>query len=61
MNVNFHPEKLFDWNDPQWVAVLRALPDGGARAVVGLVLSLVIVALLLRLEGLWPRRLSSVG
>ena len=61
VNVNFHPEKLFDWSDPQWVAVLRALPDGGARAVVGLVLSLVIVALLLRLEGLWPRRLSSVG
>ena len=59
VNVNFHPEKLFDWSDPQWLAVLRALPSGGARAAAGLVLSLFVVALLLRLEGLWPRRLSS--
>jgi hypothetical protein len=59
VNVNFHPEKLFDWSDPQWLAVLRALPSGGVRAATGLALSLVIVALLLRLEGLWPRRLSS--
>ena len=60
VNVNFHPEKLFDWSDPQWLAVLRALPNGGARAAAGLALSLFLVALLLRLEGLWPRRLSSV-
>ena len=60
VNVNFHPEKLFDWADPQWLAVLRALPSGGVRAAVGLALSLLIVALLLRLEGLWPRRLSSM-
>jgi hypothetical protein len=59
VNVNFHPERLFDWSDPQWLAVLRAVPNGGARAVVAGVLSLVILALLLRLEGLWPRRLSS--
>lgn len=59
VNVNFHPEKLLDWSDPQWLAVLRALPSGGVRAATGLVLSLVIVALLLRVEGLWPRRLSS--
>lgn len=61
VNVNFHPEKLFDWGDPQWLAVLRSLPDGGARAIVAAVLSLAIVALLLRLEGVWPRRLSSVA
>jgi hypothetical protein len=59
VNVNFHPEKLFDWSDPQWLAVLRALPNGGARAAVALALSLFVIALLLRLEGLWPRRLSS--
>jgi len=59
VNVNFHPEKLLDWIDPQWLAVLRALPSGGARAAIGLGLSLLVIALLLRLEGLWPRRLSS--
>ena len=59
VNVNFHPEKLFDWSDPQWLAVLRALPNGGVRAAIALALSLFVVALLLRLEGLWPRRLSS--
>ncbi|HEX6062376.1 MAG TPA: hypothetical protein VF001_09935, partial [Candidatus Limnocylindria bacterium] len=59
VNVNFHPEKLLDWSDPQWLAVLRALPNGGVRAAIGLALSLLVIALLLRLEGLWPRRLSS--
>ena len=61
VNVNFHPEKLFDWSDPQWLAVLRALPNGGARVAVAFALSLLIVALILRLEGLWPRRLSSTA
>jgi len=59
VNVNFHPERLLDWSDPQWLAVLRALPSSGVRAAVGLALSLLVIALLLRLEGLWPRRLSS--
>ena len=58
-NVNFAPERIFDWSDPQWLAVLRALPSGGGRALAGTVLSLVILALLFRLEGVWPRRLSS--
>jgi hypothetical protein len=61
VNVNFHPEKLLDWSDPQWLAVLRALPNGGVRAAVALALSLFVLALLLRLEGLWPRRLSSTA
>ena len=59
VNVNFEPSRLFDWGDPQWLAVLRALPDGGPRAAIALLLSLGIVALLLRHEGAWPRRLSS--
>jgi len=59
VNVNFSPGRLMDWSDPQWLAVLRALPGGGARAVAGMLLSLAVVALLLRLEGVWPRRLSS--
>jgi hypothetical protein len=61
VNVNFQPEKLFDWSDPQWLAVLRVLPNGGPRAAVALALSLVIIALILRLEGLGPRRLSSTA
>ncbi len=59
VNVNFVPSRLFDWSDPQWLAVLRALPQGGPRALIALVLSLGILTLLLRLEGVWPRRLSS--
>lgn len=59
VNVNFSPSRLMDWSDPQWLAVLRALPGGGTRAVAGMLLSLAVVALLLRLEGVWPRRLSS--
>ena len=61
VNVNFSPGRLMDWSDPQWLAVLRALPGGGLRAMVGVLLSLVIIALLFRLEGVWPRRLSSKG
>lgn len=59
VNVNFAPDRLLDWSDPQWLAVLRALPGGGARALTALLLSVVLVALLLRLEGIWPRPLSS--
>jgi len=50
LNVNFAPERLFDWADPQWLAVLRALPAGGARVLVAFVLSTAAVAVLLRLE-----------
>ena len=59
VNVNFVPARLLDWSDPQWLAVLRALADGGPRMVIALLLSAAIVALLLRLEGVWPLRLSS--
>lgn len=49
-NVNFAPARLFDWSDPQWLAVLRDLPAGGATAAAGAVLSVAAVAVLLRLE-----------
>lgn len=49
-NVNFAPERLFDWGDPQWLAVLGDLPAGGVRALVAAVLSAVVVALLIRQE-----------
>jgi len=55
VNVNFAPQRLFDWGDPQWLAVLRALPAGGARVLVALVLSAALVALLIRLEGVRMR------
>lgn len=62
VNVNFHPERLFDWADPQWLAVLVSLPGSGPRALAGLVLSLAALALLLRVEGILVRRpLSSAG
>ncbi|HEX9268374.1 MAG TPA: hypothetical protein VF998_00900 [Candidatus Limnocylindria bacterium] len=60
--VNFHPERLFDWSDPQWLAVLRSLPSGGARAAVAALLSIAVLALLLRLERVRPfARLSSTA
>ncbi len=49
-NVNFFPERLFDWSDPQWLAVLADLPAGGSRAVAAAVLSALAVGILLRLE-----------
>jgi hypothetical protein len=51
LNVNFHPERLLDWSDPQWLAVLRSLPAHAPRAAAAAVLSALVVAVLLRLEG----------
>ena len=50
VNVNFVPDRLFDWSDPQWLAVLTDLPAGGARAALAAALSLLVVGVLLRLE-----------
>ena len=62
INVNFHPERLFDWADPQWLAVLVTLPAAGPRALAGLILSLATVGILLRVEGIAHLRpLSSSG
>jgi hypothetical protein len=49
-NVNFAPERLLDWADPQWAAVFADLPSGGARALVAAALSAAVVAVLVRLE-----------
>ncbi|MDP9265193.1 MAG: hypothetical protein M3O91_03605 [Chloroflexota bacterium] len=52
LNVNFHPERLLDWSDPQWLAVIRALPAGGVRVVAAAALTLLVLALLFRIEAL---------
>jgi hypothetical protein len=56
VNVNDDPSKLFSWGDPQWLAVLQALPAGGLRAIVGFVLTALVLVFLLRVEGLLARR-----
>src|SRR5439155_1560781 len=48
--INFDPSPLFSWTDPQWLAVLAALPAGGSRVIAGGLLSMLVVALFLRLE-----------
>lgn len=56
VNVNDDPSRLFSWSDPQWLAVLRAVPEGGARAAVAAALSLLALLLLARVEGLLASR-----
>jgi len=53
-SVNFDPSRLFDWGDPQWLAVLAALPSGGPRVVVAASLTALILVLLLRFERVLP-------
>ena len=50
INVNVDPSKLFSWADPQWLAVLRMLPDGGPKVAAAGVLSLLLIVLLVRIE-----------
>ncbi|MGH2493036.1 MAG: hypothetical protein ACRDF9_16185, partial [Candidatus Limnocylindria bacterium] len=33
-HINVDPSRLLDWSDPQWLFVLRTLPEGGVRVVV---------------------------
>ena len=56
VNVNDDPSKLFSWSDPQWLAVLQAVPSGGLRVVVAAILSGLVLLFLLRVEGLITRR-----
>lgn len=62
LNVNDDPSRLFSWTDPQWLAVLRALPDGGPKVIVAVGLTLLALAFLARVEGLLGRRVvASAG
>jgi hypothetical protein len=50
VNVNDDPSKIFNWNDPQWLAVLRQVPFADERAIAGAILSALVLLLLVRLE-----------
>ncbi|HEV8535831.1 MAG TPA: hypothetical protein VGR87_08945 [Candidatus Limnocylindria bacterium] len=52
VNVNDDPTKLFNWSDPQWLAVLRSAPAAvtDERVIAGAILSGLVLVLLLRLE-----------
>jgi drug/metabolite transporter superfamily protein YnfA len=50
VNVNDDPSKIFNWSDPQWLAVLRQVPFADERVIAGAVLSAVVLLLLVRLE-----------
>lgn len=56
VNVNDDPSRLFAWGDPQWLAVLGDVPNGGLRVVVAAALTLLAVLFLARVEGLIGRR-----
>jgi hypothetical protein len=56
VNVNDDPSKLFNWSDPQWLAVLQAVPSGGIRVIVAVILTALVLVFLLRVEGLLTRR-----
>jgi hypothetical protein len=55
-NINVDPSRLLDWSDPQWLFVLRALPEGGSRAIVAAGLSALALLFLLRVESVLPSR-----
>jgi hypothetical protein len=50
VNVNDDPSKLFNWSDPQWLAVLRSVPSADERVIAGAVLSALVLVLFVRLE-----------
>ena len=50
VNVNDDPGKLFNWSDPQWLAVLRLVPAADDRVIAGAILSALVLLLLVRLE-----------
>ena len=56
VNINFDPSRLFDWSDPQWLFVLRTLPEGGTRVIVAAGLSALALLFLLRVESVLPSR-----
>jgi len=56
VNVNDDPSKIFDWTHPQWLAVLQALPNGGPKVIVAVLLTALALIFLLRVEGVLSRR-----
>jgi hypothetical protein len=50
VNVNDDPSKLFNWSDPQWLAVLRQVPSADERVIAGAALSVLVLLLLIRRE-----------
>jgi hypothetical protein len=55
-NINVDPSRLLDWSDPQWLFVLRSLPEGGASVIVAAGLSALALLFLLRVESVLPSR-----
>jgi len=55
-NINVDPSRLLDWGDPQWLFVLRSVPDVGVRAIVAAGLSTLALLFLLRVESVLPSR-----
>ena len=55
VNVNDDPSRLFSWSDPQWLAVLRDVPNGGPRVIVAILLTVLALLFLARVEGLLRR------
>ncbi len=56
-NVNVDPGRLLDWStDPQWLFVLRSVPEGGVRVIVAAGLTALALLFLLRVESVLPSR-----
>jgi hypothetical protein len=55
-NINVDPSRLFDWGDPQWLFVLRSVPEVGVRVIVAAGLSALALLFLLRVESVLPSR-----
>ena len=55
-NINVDPARLLDWSDPQWLFVLRSLPEGGVKVVAAAGLSALALLFLLRVESVLPSR-----
>jgi hypothetical protein len=55
-NINVDPSRLLDWTDPQWLFVLRSVPEGGVRVIVAAGLSALALLFLLRVESVLPSR-----
>lgn len=50
LNVNLFSARLWDWSDPQWLAVLRDVSSGGARVATAAALTALLVGVLARVE-----------